>query len=193
MRQRAVAGGCAHRRRRRADQHDRRTDQPAGAQCDDRGRASRRSRPQFLGGGVQSRGAGRADRQRRPARSGNRYPASRRLLRIPSPQSRKSAARSEGFRKCRRRLPRPSRSRAQRRRRFPGTCKGPRRARRRVRRTSPTCSGGGRSTLARLDPDAVGRQVARRRQQAPEGRGERFPGGVARGLRVDSWSAMEIG
>ncbi|MGY4446638.1 HAMP domain-containing protein/uncharacterized protein YoxC [Bradyrhizobium sp. i1.3.1] len=61
--QRTVEGGNADRRRRRADQHHRRPDQPAGAQRHDRGCACRRSWPWLRRRRFRSEGACRADRE----------------------------------------------------------------------------------------------------------------------------------
>jgi methyl-accepting chemotaxis protein len=75
-RQRTVAGGSPHRRRCRTHQHHCRPDQPAGAQCDDRGRARRRGGPRFRCRGAGGQGAGRADRKghRRDRTAGVRHP-----------------------------------------------------------------------------------------------------------------------
>jgi methyl-accepting chemotaxis protein len=51
------------RRRREADQRDRRSDQPAGAQRDDRGGARRRRRQGLRRGRLRGQGAGQPDRQ----------------------------------------------------------------------------------------------------------------------------------
>ena len=74
--QRIVEGGEPHRRRRRTDQHDRRTDQSAGAQRHHRGGAGRRGRPRLCGGGLRGEGAGRADLQgdRRDRPADHRHP-----------------------------------------------------------------------------------------------------------------------
>ena len=73
-----------HWRRRRTDQHHRRPDQPAGAECHHRGGAGRRSRPRLCRGGFRGQGAGRTDREGhrrdRPAdhRDPGRHPGIRR-------------------------------------------------------------------------------------------------------------------
>ena len=67
---------AASRRRGRTDQHHRRADQSAGAQCDHRGRPRRRSRPRFRGRGVRGQGAGRANGKsdRRDRSADHRHP-----------------------------------------------------------------------------------------------------------------------
>ncbi|CCE00405.1 exported hypothetical protein [Bradyrhizobium sp. STM 3809] len=69
------SGGPEHLLRGRPDPGDRSADQPAGAQCDHRGRACRRGRPRLRGRGAGGQVARRADRTGdpgdRPARSGH--------------------------------------------------------------------------------------------------------------------------
>ena len=131
---------CAepHRRRHQTDHHDRGADQSAGAQRDHRSGARRRRRPRLCGGRPGGQGARRADRQgdqrdlhadRRDAGGDAGFGASR---------SRRSAARSGGFRKSPRRSQPPSRSRARRPRKSPATCSRRRSAPRRLRPASPT-------------------------------------------------------
>ena len=75
-RQRIVEGRKPHRRRGRTDQHHRRADQSAGAECHHRGGPRRRGRPRLRGRGLRGQGAGRADREgdRRDRPADHRHP-----------------------------------------------------------------------------------------------------------------------
>ena len=142
----AVAGGRPHRRRRQADHRDRRADQSAGAQCDDRGGARRRSRQGLRGGRQRGEGAGRADRQ------GDR--GDRRPDRRHADRDRRLGRRHQGDRRhdrphlgdLRARSPPQSRNRAPRPWRSPATSSRRRAAPPRSRATSPTSTAAPRET-----------------------------------------------
>ncbi len=154
--QRTVAGGRPHRRCREADHRDRRTDQPAGAQCHHRGGARRRSRPRLRGGSQRSKGPRRPDREghrrnrhadRRHAGGnagvGRRHQTDRQHHR---PHLGRSPARSR----------QPSNSKAPRPARSPAMSARPPRAPRRSPRTSP------RSTVAPARPVRLRRKCCHR-------------------------------